>query len=211
MREAQLQICEREQICAAIADEGWCVVDQFLPHALTLQLQQDCLQLRKSGNLKNAGVGIGQQLQVDRRIRGDQTFWLDQLNNAAQKDFFHHCELLRHELNQTLFLGLEEIEAHYAHYSPGAFYRRHLDRFKTDDRRVVSMLLYLNADWQNTDAGNLRIYLFDQEKTQVDIEPIFNRAVFFLSADFYHEVLPAKRDRLSIAAWFKQRPTKINI
>jgi len=29
--------------------------------------------------------------------------------------------------------------------------------------------------------------------------------VIFLSARFAHEVLPAKRERLSIAGWFKSR------
>lgn len=40
----------------------------------------------------------------------------------------------------------------------GAFYRRHLDRFRDDDRRMVSAVLYLNEDWQPQDGGQLRMF-----------------------------------------------------
>lgn len=34
--------------------------------------------------------------------------------------------------------------------------------------------------------------------------------VVFLSEEFEHEVLPAKRDRYSIAGWFRVNPSALN-
>jgi SM-20-related protein len=39
-----------------------------------------------------------------------------------------------------------------------------------------------------------------------DIYPRAGTLLLFLSAQFEHEVLPATRDRMSIACWMRQRP-----
>ncbi len=67
-------------------------------------------------------------------------------------------EALRQILNRELFLGLEEYESHFALYAPGAFYRAHLDRFRDDDKRTVSVVLYLNDDWLPEHGGALRLH-----------------------------------------------------
>jgi SM-20-related protein len=48
----------------------------------------------------------------------------------------------------------------------------------------------------------LRLYLSDHH---LDVYPSGGKLVLFLSADFDHEVLPATRDRFSIACWFRRR------
>jgi SM-20-related protein len=45
-------------------------------------------------------------------------------------------------LKGALSLGIEEVEAHYACYAPGVDYARHVDRFRDDDARVISLVLY---------------------------------------------------------------------
>jgi SM-20-related protein len=42
-------------------------------------------------------------------------------------------------------------------------------------------------------------------KCTEDISPLGSRLVLFLSATMLHEVLPATRDRLSLAGWFRRR------
>ena len=96
----------------------------------------------------------------------------------------------------------EEVEAHYAIYPPGTRYGRHRDRFRDDDARVLSCVLYLNDAWTHDDGGALRLYDGDGA---IDVLPEGGRLVAFLSADFEHEVLPARRERLSIAGWFRRR------
>ncbi|MEG0248677.1 MAG: 2OG-Fe(II) oxygenase, partial [Pseudomonas sp.] len=91
----------------------------------------------------------------------------------------------------------------FALYPPGAFYRKHLDRFRDDDRRAVSAVIYLNPDWSADDGGELRMSLRDG--VEHDVRPIGGSLVVFLSADIPHEVLPARRDRLSVTGWFRRR------
>ena len=75
-------------------------------------------------------------------------------------------------------------------------------RFRDDDARVLSSVTYLNADWGDRDGGALRLYL---PRGAHDIAPRGGSLVLFLSAEIEHEVLPATRERLSIAGWFRRR------
>jgi SM-20-related protein len=61
----------------------------------------------------------------------------------------------------------------------------------------------LNQDWQKDDGGELRLYLNGTaDDTHIDIMPVGGRLILFLSAKFLHEVLPAKRERISLTGWF---------
>ncbi|MFW5816629.1 MAG: 2OG-Fe(II) oxygenase [Wenzhouxiangella sp.] len=106
-------------------------------------------------------------------------------------------------LNRRLFLGLFEFEAHYAHYPAGAFYRRHVDSFQGAANRVVSLVAYLNADWRDDDGGELVLYEAAGRTRLATLAPRAGRVVLFMSEELPHEVLPARRERLSIAGWFR--------
>jgi SM-20-related protein len=110
-------------------------------------------------------------------------------------------------LNRELQLGLFELEAHFAAYPPGAFYRRHRDQQTGSNIRVVSCVLYLNSDWKGADdGGQLRLYLdSEQSANYQDVPPEGGTLVCFMSERFWHEVLPASRLRLSLTGWFRRR------
>jgi uncharacterized membrane protein len=74
---------------------------------------------------------------------------------------------------------------------------------RDDDARVLSCVLYLNIGWSAQDGGTLRIHLDDGQR--YDVLPIGGTLVCFLSERFEHEVLPAKRDRVALTGWFRQR------
>ena len=148
------------------------------------------------------GAGAGHRLHGD--VRGDHIAWLEPPGaTAAQRICLEQFETLRLALNRELQLGLLDFECHFAMYPPGAFYRRHLDRFATDDRRALSCVLYLNEAWQAEDGGALRLYLPDRHR---DVLPRAGTLVAFLSERVEHEVLPAQRERLSLTGWFRRRP-----
>jgi SM-20-related protein len=84
----------------------------------------------------------------------------------------------------------------------GAFYRAHLDRFRDDDKRTVSVVLYLE-DWLPGHGGALRLH--PDGGLSVDIGCPAGRMAMLLSAELLHEVLPTARQRLSIAGWFRRR------
>ena len=65
--------------------------------------------------------------------------------------------------------------------------------------------LYLNPRWQAADGGGLLIEVGKGGRETLAVAPDCGTLVVFLSEDFAHEVLAAKRDRYSIAGWFRAR------
>ncbi|MBS7662860.1 2OG-Fe(II) oxygenase [Pseudomonas lalucatii] len=186
-----------------LAEQGWSLQPLFAPTALTLELAAECRRRAAQGALTPAGVGKAQEVREG--IRGDRIEWLDAGQSAACDRYLALLDELRLTLNRGLFLGLEDYESHFALYPPGAFYQKHLDRFRDDDRRAVSVVLYLNPDWQPEHGGALRLYLADGSTR--DIPPRAGSLVAFLSAEMLHEVLPTSRERLSLTGWFRRRGT----
>jgi SM-20-related protein len=199
-----LSVRREESIVTALADVGWCVVPGFLGVAETAALRAECLQAHAAGAFHAAGVGRG-QAQVVSEVRGDHVLWLDEASaGPALRSVLGRFEGLRQAVNQSLFLGLFDLETHFAAYPPGAGYQRHLDRFRDDDRRILTLILYLNEDWQEADGGLLRFWP-QPEAAPLDILPAGGTLVTFLSDRFWHEVLPAGRQRLSLTGWFRRR------
>ncbi|MDB5773366.1 MAG: SM-20-related protein [Burkholderiales bacterium] len=195
---------EEQNIVDDLVERGWSQQDNFLPKDLTLALAVECRDLSSTGTLKAAGVGHGATKTVRPDIRGDQIFWLKAGHSVACDRYLQIMETLRVALNRSLYLGLDEFESHFALYAPGACYLKHRDRFRDDDCRVVSTVVYLNQDWLPGQGGALRLH--PHGKTTEDILPLDGRLALFLSADLLHEVLPATRDRLSLVGWFRRRP-----
>lgn len=186
-----------------LATQGWSQQAFFIPTDLTTQLAKECRKRAQRGQLEFAGIGRGVAKVVHSGIRGDKIQWLEAGQNSFIDRYLDIMEQLRLALNQTLFLGLTEFESHFAMYPSGAFYKKHLDRFRDDDRRAVSCVLYLNEDWLPEYGGELRMYLADE--CIHDVLPQAATLVVFMSAQWPHEVLPATRDRLSITGWFLRR------
>ena len=192
---------------AELTRNGYAVVDKFLEGSTVAALAFECRSLHASGDLQPAAIGRTRGRHLDAVVRGDRTRWFDpEALSAAQARYWSRMETLRKALNRELLLGLEELEAHFALYPPGACYARHRDRFRDDDARVLSTVFYLNTGWLEADGGALRLYLpAPGPAAHRDISPVAGTLVMFLSADFEHEVLPARRDRLSIAGWMRRK------
>jgi len=194
----------------SLEQDGFAVIPEFLPASEIAGMAQDAKRLQALGLMRQAGTG--QAAVVARNptesIRGDFTHWLDDAENTSpiQEQFLQVMETVRNALNQYFFFGLFDIEAHFAIYPPGAAYSKHLDQFRENQQRQVSCILYLNDSWLPTDGGQLRLYLDGMAKTPYrDIEAIGGTLVAFLSSRFWHEVLPAQRERISISGWFRTR------
>ena len=191
-----------------LAERGWSQQNLFLPDALTRSLAAECRRRASEGELAPAGVGRGPSSQIREGVRGDRIQWLEPGQAAACDRYLALMDSLREALNRGLFLGLEDFESHFALYPPGAFYLKHVDRFRDDDRRTVSAVLYLNEDWASEQGGQLRMYLDDE--VEHDVVPSGGCLVVFLSGNVPHEVLPATRERLSLTGWFRRRGSEWN-
>lgn len=204
----QIDPLKIEQLVAGIAEHGFACVDDFLPAAHIAQLAAEAKTLQAAGAMHRATTGQQAALRKpDDNVRGDFIYWLEQTGaSPAQQSYLQHLETLRTAINQSLYLGLFDLESHFAIYLPGAVYRRHLDQFSDNPLRQVSCILYLNQHWQPGNGGELRLYLNAEDETLYhDIAPGGGRLVAFLSGRFWHEVLPADIDRISLASWFRTR------
>jgi len=183
--------------------KGWSVGADWLSPDVVAALVAEARRERTAGSFRSAGVG--RERHVEAAVRGDEILWLDPASaSAAQRVVFGRLESLRETLNRELQLGAVELELHFAVYPAGGAYPRHLDRFRDADSRVLSVVLYLNEAWSDADGGELRLHV-GAEPRFVDVVPRGGTLVAFLSDRFPHEVLPARRERLSLAGWFRRR------
>lgn len=204
MMLAEISDAPIARVCAAIAAETSAVVPNFLPAPVIAALAAQARRRDAAGEFRGARIGRGRDCSQRSDIRGDRTLWLDEQAPArAERPLWHALERLRLALNETVFLGLFAFEGHYALYPPGAVYRRHRDRFRDDDARVLSCVLYLNREWTAADGGALRIYLPGNDAR--DVLPLGGTLVCFLADQYEHEVLPATRERLAVSGWFRRR------
>jgi SM-20-related protein len=177
----------------------------FLPEPAIAALRAEARRRDAAGEFRVAGIGRGASRVERSDIRGDRILWLEeQARSAAEAPLWDALASLRAALNEVFFLGLDSFESHYAIYPPGAFYRRHRDRFLDDDARVISCVLYLNEDWSVQDGGALRMHLDDGVR---DILPAGGTLVCFVAERFEHEVLPSARERLTVTGWFRRGPS----
>lgn len=194
-------------LAEALRGRGACWIAGWPDVALQDALRDDLHRLQSLGVLSPAAVGRGDGRALHSGIRADATCWLDDPRcSDAARTLLARLDEVRTTLNRTLFLGLVECEAHYAAYPAGGGYARHRDRFRDSDARVVSWVSYLNVDWSHDDGGALRMHFDGGEAgtTTVDVSPV-GGSLCFLS-ELEHEVLPARRERLSIAGWFRRAP-----
>jgi SM-20-related protein len=191
------------RITDGLAEQGYAVVDQFLSQSevdAILQLEEFHTE---GATFKKAGIGNSKSMQIQEAVRGDFIQWLDKSTAPASvKVYLNKVEELIQFLNQALFLSLKDIEVHLTVYPVGSFYKRHLDQFKHDDHRKLSIICYLNNEWKDEHGGQLRMYLTDKS---TDVFPTAGKLVIFRSDQIEHEVLPATRPRLSITGWILDR------
>jgi SM-20-related protein len=188
-----------DSIADSIAEHGYAVVDQFLSQSEVAAILE--LPEFQSGvdQFKKAGIGKQNDLQINEAIRGDYIQWLDKnLAPSAVKVYLDRLLDLILFLNRSLFLSLKDYEVHLTIYPVGTFYKRHLDQFKKDDHRKLSVICYLNENWLEEHGGQLRMFLPDGPK---DVLPLAGRLVCFRSDQIEHEVVPATRERLSLTGW----------
>lgn len=194
------------QVVDALAETGYCVLDNIVPVELVQELAAEGSALWSDGDFREARIGKLDEEQRRPEIRSDKIHWLneDQLT-SVQSSYWSLIDMLRVHINRTLYLGLQDFEAHFAVYPEGSFYKKHLDQFQITNNRLVTVLLYLNQSWDESKGGQLRIYTNgESEEAYVDVLPEFGRCVIFLSGEIYHEVLPSKAERFSLTGWLRR-------
>lgn len=185
-----------------LAERGWVTIENWIDAGEAVRLRDRARSLHDEGRFDRAGVGRGTERRLAKDVRSDEISWLDRSAGPEVEALFARLESLRVRLNETLFLGLNDFEAHFALYRLDGFYDRHVDRFRDDDARTISAVLYLNPEWTEEAGGELAIFT---DEGEFRVPPRAGTLVLFQSATIEHQVLPAHRERWSAAIWFRRR------
>lgn len=198
---------EPQKIVDDLTHSGLSIIEHMFEEDLLESLYHEILINEQENHLQNAKIGRLDKLALSPEIRRDKIKWLDS-STEAQKLFFTQLEHLRVELNKNLMLGLFDVEAHYAVYQKGDFYKKHLDSFKGSENRIISIVIYLNQNWHESDGGSLHIYQnMDDQAPLFSVAPTWGKTIMFLSEEIPHEVQVSNKTRYSIAVWFRVRKT----
>lgn len=190
-----------EALIATYIENKVGISEYFLSTELANNLKQNLLDLNAKSLLLEAGIGNSEKVTYDGAIRSDSIYWLDKKhNNAFENEFFVQIEAFIAYLNSSCYAGITGYEFHYSLYETGDFYLKHLDQFKTNPSRKYSMISYLNADWKESDGGELLIHQLNNNQK---ISPTQGKTVFFKSDELIHEVLVTQNTRMSITGWLK--------
>ncbi|XP_027007958.1 egl nine homolog 1 isoform X1 [Tachysurus fulvidraco] len=195
-----------EYIGPCMNKHGICVVNNFLGDELGLGVLEEVRRLYTSGEFTD-GQLVSQRSDSTKDIRGDKITWIEGKEPGCEKiavlmsrmdDVVRHCngKLGNYRINGR-------TKAMVACYpGNGTGYVRHVDN-PNGDGRCVTCIYYLNKDWNAKEHGGI-LRIFPDGKAQfADIEPLFDRLLFFWSDRRNpHEVQPAYTTRYAITVWY---------
>ncbi|XP_030374985.1 egl nine homolog 3 isoform X2 [Scaptodrosophila lebanonensis] len=221
-----------EDLCRNIINDmnqyGLSVVDDFLGMEKGLQI------LNEVGCMYNSGAFQDGQLvhnmRTDARsavrgdkIRGDKIKWVGGTEPGCSNVCYltNQIDSVIYRVNTMKDNGIlgnyhirERTRAMVACYpGSGTHYVMHVDN-PNKDGRVITAIYYLNINWDARESGGILRIRPTPGTTVADIEPKFDRLIFFWS-DIRnpHEVQPAHRTRYAITVWYfdaKEREEALN-
>lgn len=198
-----------EKIIDELGNNKFSISNHFFTSEETAAFKTHVINQDTSQDFHAAAIGNAHNEKIIQSIRGDKIRWIDENNKyEVEEIFFQKVNDFIQYLNRTCYMGIEESEFHYALYPEGTFYQRHIDAFKNDDRRTLSMVFYLNdEDWKEEYGGQLSLFLPQTNGTEkeINILPVAGRLAIFDSKTIPHEVKPVQKPRYSITGWLKTR------
>jgi SM-20-related protein len=192
----------------ALDERGWCLRDGVLGGPAAIRIHDAIEVLAAAGRLRPAGLSRGAAYRVDGAVRGDAIAWIEPDGVPAELAPLWAVFLaLRAALNREAYLGLDRMEVQVARYpGGGAAYDRHRDAFPAPPggrpNRRITAIYYANPAWHPEEGGALRLHGDDGP---IDVAPLLDRLLVFLSERVEHEVLPARVPRRAVTAWFRAR------
>jgi SM-20-related protein len=204
----------------ALGAHGWFLRDDLLGRPVAMGVRDAIEALAEAGRLRPAGLGREAARRLDEAVRSDVITWVTPDDAPELGPLWNTFLALRDALNRDAYLGLYQMEAQAACYPAGAAgYRRHRDAFAATPgarpNRRVTAIYYANPGWRPEDGGALRLYRERGDGTDaagrptdaepVDVAPLLDRLLVFLSERIEHEVLPTRAPRWAVTAWFRPR------
>lgn len=196
----------RDDEIEALGTRGYFLRDGWLGAEQARAVHDEALERTRSGTLRPASIRRGADRTLDEGTRGDLISWVLPEQGSALGVLWNHFAALGEGLSAGAYLGLGTFDLQLALYpGSGARYARHVDAFPGQSNRRVTAIYYANPAWEPAHGGVLRLY---PEGGTVDVEPVLDRLLVFLSERIEHEVLPAFAPRLALTAWYYGRDVR---
>ncbi|XP_053613544.1 egl nine homolog 1 [Plodia interpunctella] len=191
---------------------GVCLLKNFLGRERGLMVLEEVKQMHRSGIFEAGKVVSNPSSTEAQTVRSDQTTWIEGTEP--------HCPNIKYLITQVDNIVLRankmprngrmgdyvingRTKAMVACYpGSGSHYVKHVDN-PNKDGRCITAIYYLNLDWDVQRNGGLLRVFPEGTNTVADIEPIFDRMLFFWSDRRNpHEVQPAYKTRYAITLWY---------
>ena len=218
---------------SALCERGYIVLDNFVDDATAAKAVRDgILRLDRGGSLALGRIQHATSQTTNTASRTDRIAFLPSPNpNSKAKQppapaagvapalhaFTLVADALRVALTRQTRLvervggALDDCNYMCAVYpGGGARYVKHRDALPFKAGRKLTVIYYLNGEWQPGDGGELRIWPLPEGLAEpVVVPPLADRLLVFISS-LEHEVLPAWRPRYALTTWmFNQRDTAL--
>ncbi|XP_017769211.1 PREDICTED: egl nine homolog 3 [Nicrophorus vespilloides] len=192
---------------------GVCVVDNFLGDGQGKAVLSEVLDMSTKGVFKDGQLVSSNGRQDLKTIRGDQITWIDGREQHCTQigKLISRVDAIIMRANKMYNNGKlgdyninGRTKAMVACYpGSGSHYVKHVDN-PNRDGRCITAIYYLNLHWDiKCSGGLLRIFPEGWTDKVADIEPLFDRLLFFWSDRRNpHEVQPAFHTRYAITLWY---------
>ncbi|KAM8920848.1 prolyl hydroxylase EGLN3 [Pelodytes ibericus] len=196
-----------EHIIPRLLATGFCYLDNILGIEVGDRVLEQVKRLHKEGALKDGQLAGDLKGVSKRHLRGDKIAWV-----AGTEEGCEAIGLVLSVIDRLIVLCGSQLGDHYVkerskamvacYPGNGTGYVRHVDN-PNEDGRCITCIYYLNKDWNaKIDGGILRIF-HDRGTGVADIEPLFDRLLFFWSDRRNpHEVQPSYSTRYALTVWY---------
>lgn len=204
-----------ENVIRDMDQYGLCVLDDFLGPERGMAVLHEVLGMYHSGVFKDGQLVSNKSTNKQdlKTIRGDQITWIDGRETYCSNigRLISEVDAIIMRANRMVnngrmgdFVINGRTKAMVACYpGHGSHYVKHVDN-PNRDGRCITAIYYLNRDWDiKQNGGLLRIFPEGGTDKVADIEPMFDRILFFWSDRRNpHEVQPAYKTRYAITLWY---------
>jgi SM-20-related protein len=193
-----------DEIIRLLNKQGWAISDSVIPLSWHISLLMQGWHLWERGQFEMGEIGRSASDARRPEVRGDMIYWIQPGSALAGHPFFRWMAQFRQVLNERYDLGVRSQEFHFARYGEGRGYKKHIDQHRGSDHRKISIVLYLNLQWNPMQGGELCLYEPYNPNVEIRrVSPLGARLAVFLSGVIPHAVLPCRQTRWSLAGWLR--------
>ncbi|XP_054714323.1 egl nine homolog 1-like [Uloborus diversus] len=215
--EYSMQCVPLNDICTNIVHDlnkyGICVLDKFIGNKSGSMILEEVKNLYMRGIFQKGEIVNPYPYTSKESVRNDVTTWVNGTEPGCRAigNLIRKLDVVVTTCNKMEKNGIlsryklhRRTKAMVACYpGDGTYYKKHIDN-PHEDGRCITCIYYLNKNWNTKEHGGLlRMFPPAHSSVTADIEPIFDRMLFFWSDKRNpHEVLPSYSTRFAITVWY---------